>query len=81
MDNNDTAVEMEAYGTQMQILELLANVQRHSAPIVVSLGRVQNGTVHQGILIKSAPPVAVEKLVHAGYQLEITQEGVRVYKI
>ena len=79
--DNDTTVEMEAYGTQMQILELLANVQRHSAPIEVCIGRIQNGTVHQGILIKSAPPVAVEKLVHAGYQLEITREGVRVYKI
>lgn len=79
MDNDDT--EMEAYGTQMQILELLVNVQRHSAPIEVSIGRVQDGVVHQGILVKSAPPIAVEKLVQAGYQMEITQDGVRVYKI
>lgn len=79
MDSDNT--EMEAYGTQMQILELLANVQRHSAPIEVSIGRVQDGVVRQGILLKSAPPVAVEKLVQAGYQLEITPDGVRVYKI
>lgn len=79
MDNDNA--EMEAYGTQMQILELLANVQRHSAPIEVSIGRVQDGVVRQGILIKSAPPIAVEKLVQAGYQLEITPKGVRVFRI
>lgn len=79
MDNDNA--EMEAYGTQMQILELLANVQRHSAPIEVSIGRVQDGVVRQGILLKSAPPIAVEKLVQAGYQLEITLKGVRVFRI
>lgn len=79
MDNDNA--EMEAYGTQMQILELLANVQRHSAPIEVSIGRAHNGVVHQGILLKSAPPIAVEKLVQAGYQLEITPESVRVFRI
>lgn len=81
MDNDTTTVEMEAYGTQMQILELLANVQRHSAPIEVCIGRVQDGVVRQGILIKSAPPIAVEKLVQAGYNLEITPEGVRVFRV
>lgn len=79
MDNDNT--EMEAYGMQMQILELLANIQRHSAPIEVSIGRIQDGVVRQGILIKSAPPIAVEKLVQAGYQLEIASEGVRVFRI
>lgn len=69
------------YEVQGQILELLVDIQRNSAPIELSIGWVKNGTVQQGIVIKSAPPIVTQKLVEAGYQLNIMPQGVRVYKI
>ena len=74
-------LEATKYEVQGQLLELLADIQRNSAPIELSIGWVKNGTVQQGIVIKSAPPIVTQKLVEAGYQLDITQQGVRVYKI
>ncbi len=75
-------LEAERYEAQASILELLADIQRTSAPIEVSIGWVgAGGTVQQGIVIKSAPAMAVQKLVEAGYNLEIMQQGVRVFKI
>lgn len=74
-------LEGTKYEVQGQILELLADIQRNSAPIELSIGWVKNGTVQQGIVIKSAPPIVTQKLVEAGYQLDIMQQGVRVYKI
>lgn len=75
-------LEAERYEAQASILELLADIQRTSAPIEVSIGWVgERGTVQQGIVIKSAPAMAVQKLVEAGYDLEIMQQGVRVFKI
>lgn len=75
-------LEAERYEEQISILDLLADIQRTSAPIEVSIGWVgASGTVQQGIVIKSAPAVAVQKLVEAGYSLEIMQQGVKVYKI
>lgn len=74
-------LEATKYEVQGQLLELLADIQRNSAPIELSIGWVKNGTVQQGIVIKSAPPIVTQKLVEAGYQLDITQQGVRAYKI
>lgn len=75
-------LEAERYEAQASILELLADIQRTSAPIEVRIGWVgAGGTVQQGIVIKSAPAMAVQKLVEAGYDLEIMQQGVRVFKI
>lgn len=75
-------LEIERYEAQIKILELLADVQRTSAPIELSIGWTDAGrTVQQGIILKTAPHVAIQKLVEAGYCLEIMQQGVRVYKI
>lgn len=75
-------LESSRFETQGKILELLADIQRTSAPIELSIGWVSSdNVVQQGVLIKKAPPVAAQKLAEAGYQLDITQQGVRVYKI
>lgn len=75
-------LEATKYEVQGQLLELLADIQRNSAPIELSIGWVNSSnTVQQGIVIKNAPPIVTQKLVEAGYQLDITQRGVRVYKI
>lgn len=61
---------------------MLADVQRKSASIERSIGWVnKNGTVQQEIIIKSAPPIVVRKLIEEGYCLEVMLEGIRVYKV
>ena len=75
-------LEAEKYEAQVQLLGLLADIQRKSAPIELSIGWVSSSnTVQQGIIIKSAPPVVTEKLIEAGYSLDIMSQGVRVFKI
>lgn len=74
-------LEAEAYEAQGQILEMLADIQRNTSSIEISIGWVKDGIVQQGIIIKSAPSLAVQKLVEAGYCMEIMPQGVRVYKI
>lgn len=75
-------LENSRFETQGKILELLADIQRNSAPIEISIGWTNsNNTVQQGIVIRKAPPVVTQKLVEAGYNLDIMAAGVRVYKI
>lgn len=75
-------LESIRFETQGKILELLADIQRTSAPIELSIGWVSsNNVVQQGIVIKNAPPVVTQKLIEQGYSLDITVAGVRVYKI
>lgn len=75
-------LENGRYEMQCKILELLADIQRNSAPIELSIGWTNgNNTVQQGIVIKNAPPVVTQKLIEHGYCLDITAAGVRVYKI
>lgn len=75
-------LESIRFETQGKILELLADIQRASAPIELSIGWVSsNNVVQQGIVIKNAPPVVTQKLIEQGYSLDITAAGVRVYKI
>lgn len=69
------------YEIQGKILELLVAIQKNSAPIELSIGWVSNNVVQIGIVIKSAPPIVIEKLIDAGYSLDIMKQGVRVYKI
>lgn len=77
----DEYEEMQ-YEEDGKILGLLADIQRKSGPIELSIGWVnKNNTVQQGIVIRSAPPVVTRKLVEEGYSLEVTPTGVRVYKI
>lgn len=74
-------LEITEYETQGELLGLLADIQRNSAPVELSIGWIKNGTVQQGIVIKSAPSIVTQKLIEAGYQLDIMPHGVRVYKI
>lgn len=75
-------LESIRFETQGKILELLADIQRTSAPIELSIGWVSsNNVVQKGIVIRNAPPVVTQKLIEQGYSLDITAAGVRVYKI
>lgn len=75
-------IEAMKYEEDGKILCMLVGIQTKSAPIELSIGWVNNNnTVQQGIVIKSAPPVVMRKLIEEGYSLEVTPKGVRVYKI
>lgn len=77
--NDYEALQFE---TQGKLLEQLSNIQRNSAPIELSIGWVDNeNIVRPGIMIKSAPPVVTQKLIAAGYNMEITNQGVKVFKV
>ena len=70
------------YEEQGELLTLLADIQRKSAPIELSIGWVdKNNTVQRGIVIRSAPPTVARKPIEEGYSLEVTKTGIRVYKI
>lgn len=70
------------YEAQVQLLELLAEIQRNSAPVELSIGWVNSSNiVQQGVVIRSAPPLVTQKLVEAGYCLEITPQGVAAYRL
>lgn len=74
--------EKEKYAIMQDLLKLLGEIQRNTAPIELSIGRTVNGIVHScDVLIKKAPPLVTQKLIEAGYSLDITQNGVYVYKI
>ncbi len=77
----DEYEEMQ-YEEDGKILCMLIGIQTKSAPIELSIGWVdKNNTVQRGIVIKSAPPIAMRKLIEEGYSLDVTPMGVRVYKI
>lgn len=74
-------IEEMKYEQRAKILELLLEIQKDAAPIELSIGWTKDEIVRKGIVIKSAAPVVAQKLMEAGYSLEIMPEGVRVYKI
>lgn len=74
-------IEELKYEQRAELLDLLVEIQKDSAPIGLSIGWVKDGIVKEGIVIKEAPPVVVRKLTEAGYCMEIIPEGVIVYKI
>lgn len=71
---------MEDYGERVKLLELLADIQRNCGPIELGIGYVEDGTVHQGILLKRAPAVVVSRIVEAGYWVEVMPQGAKVIR-
>lgn len=75
-------IKVMQYEENKKILRMLEDIQTKSAPIELSIGWVDKGNIVQReIVIKSAPPVVARELIEEGYCLDITPEGVIVYKI
>lgn len=75
-------LEKEEYAIQQELLQLLGEIQRNTAPIAMSIGYTdENNMCRNGIIITKAAPLVVNKLVEHGYNLDIIKQGVRVYKI
>lgn len=70
------------YEVQMDVLKILAEIQKESVPIHLSIGWTDTDRrIHQGIVLKSAPPAVAKELMDQGYSLDITPQGVKIYKI
>lgn len=64
---------------RIKLLTLLSLIQENSAPITLTIGSLSDNIVeHNGIIIKEAPPVVIEKLVKEGYLLDVSSDGVLV---
>lgn len=75
-----TEQEAREYETLVQVLYLLAEVQQKcSRPVEVSIGWVKDGVLRPEIVIKSAQSLVTQRLIEAGFSLEILPQGVRVY--
>lgn len=77
-------MDKEKFAVMQELLIELAELRsiRGTAPIELSIGWVNNGTVVDNeVIIKSAPPKVAQELVEKGYFLEVRPEGVRVFKI
>lgn len=63
-----------------QLLNLLTEMQKNTAPIVVSIGNVRDNIVQHEIVIKEAAPIIIQELVKKGYHLNVDSNGVTVDK-
>lgn len=74
-------MDKERYAVQQELLAELLDIQRNSAPIVISIGWTdKDRVVHDGIMLKDAPPVVIEKLIQQGYSLSLCNNGLHVSK-
>lgn len=55
-------------------------MQKTCAPIDVSIGTTSDNNLVDGmaLVIKNAPPVVINRLIHEGYSLDIIDGGVKV---
>lgn len=66
----------------MDIVKIIYEKAKDTAPVTIQFGRVINGTVHHDeIVIKSAPPAIISRLVEAGCHIGICEDGAYVYNI
>lgn len=74
---------MTASENAMKILQLLLDAQKASAPIELSIGHVSESrqVQHGTVVLKSAPPSVIEKLMEEGYSLSMSTVGLEVFKI
>lgn len=67
--------------TDKELMLKLLEMQELTAPISLSIGSVVDGRVAQGIILHKAPPKVVEDLVKDGYSCNLSETGLRVYKL
>lgn len=63
-----------------KVLDLLCDVQKDCAPIVVSIGTItdENHVDNERLVIKEAPPTAIHALTVEGYALDVAEDGMSV---
>ena len=65
-----------------EILDIIYETSKNTAPVVLQLGSVVNNTVnHDIILIKEAPSAVISKLIREGCSISIYEDGAHVYSL
>ena len=73
---------MEKYkDSDVELMSILLKLQEQTSPIRMSIGYTVGGTVRQGIILYEAAPKVIETLLQDGYTCNLTQYGMRVYKL
>lgn len=74
---------MEKYKeSDKELLLMLLELQEGTSPITLSIGHTDKGRmVHLGIILHEAAPKVVNTLVDHGYMCDLTEDGMRVYKL
>ena len=74
---------MEGYKQiDLELMTILLKLQDKTSPIMMSIGYVDNNNqVCQGIVLHEAAPMVIETLLQDGYTCNLTQYGMRVYKL
>lgn len=73
---------MEKYKeSDVELMSLLLMLQEVTSPIRMSIGYTVCGTVRQGIILHEAAPKVIETLIEHGYTCDLTEHGMRVYKL
>lgn len=61
---------------------LLLKLQEETSPIRMPIGFTDNSRmVYQGIVLYQAAPKVIETLIDHGYICDLTEHGMRVYKL
>lgn len=64
------------------IIKIIYEKSKETAPVTIQFGRTINGIVHHDeILIKSAAPAIISRLIEAGCSVGICEEGAYVYNL
>lgn len=74
---------MEKYKeSDVELMPLLLKLQEGTSPIRMSIGFTDNDRiVRQGIVLYQAAPKVIETLIEHGYTCDLTEHGMRVYKL
>lgn len=68
--------------TNTDIIKIIYEKAKDTAPVTLQFGRVINGIVHRDeIIIKEAPPAIISRLIEAGCSVGICEEGAYVYNL
>jgi len=69
---------MKLNSEQMRALEIINNTD--SCGVALQMGYTKDGYCRDGLLIKTCPPVIINKLIENGYRLDLTEMGLLVTK-
>ena len=74
---------MEKYKeSDVALMSLLLKLQEGTSPIRMSIGFTdKDRMVCQGIVLHQAAPKVIETLIEHGYTCDLTEHGMRVYKL
>lgn len=72
-------VDMNKQKVMLEAAEIIGKIE--CSPVKMSFGYVLNNICQTGLVIHECAPVVINKLIEAGFTLDMRQDGLHVYKI